>query len=186
MSTIAFALLLSLLNPPPPPSHLRVNIVFQGLPMEPRLEASAMDIQALNPRDAVRDDAVRLTVVLANLPNVPTAPGMLGSIPFLDDTPEPVIILYPGAITTLVSNVRVAALPDHNWPFLLRDVINGRVLGRALAHEIGHYLLRSRQHSAIGLMRARQSTIDLVGLDRRHFTLTPEEFRRLVSVTTRS
>ena len=40
MSTIAFALLLSLLNPPPPPSHLRVNIVFQGLPMEPRLEAS--------------------------------------------------------------------------------------------------------------------------------------------------
>jgi len=198
MSTIAFALLLSLLNPPTPPSHLRVNIVFQGLPMEPRLEASAMDevthiwaeygvdIQALNPRDAVRDDAVRLTVVLANLPNVPTAPGMLGSIPFLDDTPEPVIILYPGAITTLVSNVRVAALPDHNWPFLLRDVINGRVLGRALAHEIGHYLLRSRQHSAIGLMRARQSTIDLVGLDRRHFMLTPEEFRRLVSVTTRS
>jgi len=198
MSTIAFALLLSLLNPPTPPSHLRVDIVFQGLPMQPRLEASAMDevthiwaeygvdIQALNPRDAVRDDAVRLTVVLANLPNVPTAPGMLGSIPFLDGTPEPVILLYPDAITTLISNVRVSALPDHDWPFMLRDVINGRVLGRALAHEIGHYLLRSRQHSAIGLMRARQSTIDLVGFDRRHFTLTPEEFRRLVSVTTPS
>jgi hypothetical protein len=198
MPIIALALLLSLLNPPPPPAHLCVDIVFQGLPMEPRLKASAMDevthiwaeygvdIQALSPRDAVRDDAVRLTVVLANLPNVPTAPGMLGSIPFLDDTPEPVIILYPGAITTLISDVRVSALPDHGWPFLLRDVINGRVLGRALAHEIGHYLLRSRQHSAIGLMRARQSTIDLVGLDRRHFTLTPEEFRRLVSVTTPS
>jgi hypothetical protein len=202
MPTIVFALLLSLLNPPPPPpppsSHLLVNIVFQGLPMESRLEASAMDevthiwaeygvdIQALKPRDAVRDDAVRLTVVLANLPKVRTAPGMLGSIPFLDDSPEPVIILYPSAIATLVSGVKVAALPDHDWPFRLRDVIHGRVLGRALAHEIGHYLLRSRQHSAIGLMRARQSTIDLVGLDRRCFTLTADEFRRLVSVKTSS
>ena len=55
----------------------------------------------------MRDDAVRLSVVLANLPNVPTAPGMLGSIPFLDDSPEPVIILYPGAIDTLVSGVKV-------------------------------------------------------------------------------
>ena len=74
-----------------------------------------VDIEALKPRDAVRDDAVRLTVVLANLPNVPTAPGMLGSIPFLDDSPEPVIILYPSAIATLVSGVKVSALPDHDW-----------------------------------------------------------------------
>jgi len=195
MPTIALALLLSLLNPPTPPSpRLRIDVVFQGLPMQPRLAASAMDevthiwaeygvdIQARNPNDAVRDDAVRLSVVLANLPNVPTAPGMIGSIPFLDDSPEPVIVLYPGAVATLVSAVRVSELPDHDWPFLLRDVIHGRVLGRALAHEIGHYLLRSRQHSALGLMRARQSTVDLVGLDRRHFMLSSDELRRLMSV----
>src|SRR5882724_13167 len=113
MPTIALALLLSLLNPPTPPSpRLRIDVVFQGLPMQPRLAASAMDevthiwaeygvdIQARNPNDAVRDDAVRLSVVLANLPNVPTAPGMIGSIPFLDDSPEPVIVLYPGAVAT--------------------------------------------------------------------------------------
>jgi hypothetical protein len=195
MPTIAFALLLSLLTPPTPPSHLRVDIVFQGLPMQPRLEASAMDevthiwaeygvdIQAVNRSDPGRDDAVRLSVVLANLPNVPTAPGMLGSIAFLDDSPEPVIILYPGAITTLVSAVRVSALPDHEWPFLLRDAIHGRVLGRALAHEIGHYLLRSRRHSPIGLMRARQSALDLISFDRRSFTLSADEVRRFLSIT---
>jgi hypothetical protein len=203
MPTIALALLLSLLNPstPPPPSpslRLRVDIAFQGLPMPPRFAASAMDevthiwadygvdIRALNPGDAVRDDAVRLSVVLANLPDQPTARGMLGSIPFLDDSPEPVILLYPGAIATLISGVRVTALPDHDWPYMLRDLIEGRVLGRALAHEIGHYLLRSRQHSELGLMRARQSTFDLVGYDRRHFTLSSAERRRLVSIRTSS
>lgn len=199
MPTIAFALLLSLLNlPTPPSSHLRVNIVFQGLPMQPRLEAAAIDevtniwaaygvdIQAVNPSDPRRDDAVRLSVVLANLPNAPTARGMLGSIPFLDDTPEPVIILYPGAVNTLISTVKVYERPDHDWPDLLRDVVHGRVLGRALAHEVGHYLLRSRQHSATGLMRAQQSTVDLIGLDRRAFILSKDEVKRFLSITTAS
>jgi hypothetical protein len=197
MLTTAFVLLLSLLNPPTPP-HLRVDVVFKGLPMQPRLEASAIDevtyiwaaygvdIQAVGSTDPGRDDAVRLSVVLANLPNAPTAPGMLGSIPFLDDTPEPVIILYPGAVTTLISTVKVFERPDHDWPDLLREVVHGRVLGRALAHEIGHYLLRSRQHSATGLMRAQQSTFDLISLDRRSFTLSANEVRRFLSVTTAS
>jgi hypothetical protein len=197
MLTTAFVLLLSLLNPPTPP-HLRVDVVFKGLPMQPRLEASAIDevtyiwaaygvdIQAVGSTDPGRDDAVRLSVVLANLPNAPTAPGMLGSIPFLDDTPEPVIILYPGAVTTLISTVKVFERPDHDWPDLLREVVHGRVLGRALAHEIGHYLLRSRQHSATGLMRAQQSTFDLISLDRRSFTLSANEVRRFLSMTTAS
>ena len=166
--------------------------------MQPRLAASAIDevtniwaaygvdIQAVNPSDPRRDDAVRLSVVLANLPNAPTAPGMLGSIPFLDDTPEPVIILYPGAVDTLVSSVKVYERPDHDWPDLLRDAVHGRVLGRALAHEVGHYLLRSRQHSATGLMRAKQSTLDLIGLDRRYFILSANEVKRFLSITTTS
>jgi len=180
------------------PSGPRIDLVFGGSAMPWRLEASAMeevrgiwaaygvDIQAVNQRDPGRDDAVRLSVVLANLPNVRTAPGMLGSIPFLDDTPEPVIILYPGAVNTLISTVKVFERPDHDWPYLLRDVVHGRVLGRALAHEIGHYLLRSRQHSATGLMRAQQSTFDLISLDRRSFTLSADEVRRFLSITTAS
>jgi hypothetical protein len=36
----------------------------------------------------------------------------------------------------------------------------GRVLGRAAAHEIGHYLLNSPTHAAHGLMRARFDSLE--------------------------
>jgi hypothetical protein len=39
-------------------------------------------------------------------------------------------------------------------PYRLRSDALGRVLGRALAHEVGHYLLASRKHAGRGLMRA--------------------------------
>jgi hypothetical protein len=38
----------------------------------------------------------------------------------------------------------------------------GRALGRALAHEIGHYLLGTREHAAHGLMRAQFAPQDLL------------------------
>ena len=37
---------------------------------------------------------------------------------------------------------------------VLRDRVLGIVLGRAVAHEIGHYLLRTNTHASHGLMRA--------------------------------
>ena len=41
-----------------------------------------------------------------------------------------------------------------NAPDRLRSDALGRIIGRALAHEIGHYLLGSPKHSERGLMRA--------------------------------
>jgi len=64
----------------------------------------------------------------------------------------------------------------------LHDLLPGRVLGRALAHEIGHFLLQSRDHAATGLMRARQWTPDLVPPDRRRFGLSAVEVSRLTSI----
>jgi len=46
-----------------------------------------------------------------------------------------------------------------------------RVLGRALAHEIGHYLLASPEHTRTGLMRATQSIESLARDDLTAFTL---------------
>jgi hypothetical protein len=37
-----------------------------------------------------------------------------------------------------------------------------RALGRAAAHELGHYLLASREHARRGLMRARFNADELV------------------------
>ena len=166
--------------------------------MRPRLEASAMeevthiwaaygvDVQTLNPNDPGRDEAVRLSVALADHPDRQVATDALGSILFLDDAPEPAIVLYPNAIATLISSARLSDHSDLDLPFALRDVIHGRVLGRALAHEIGHYLLRSRQHSAVGLMRARQSVVDLISRERTGFILSADEATRLRCATSTS
>jgi hypothetical protein len=197
MAIITSALLLCLLAiPPSSPPLLRVDMDFKGLPMRPRLEAAAMeevtliwaaygvDVQKLNPNDAAREDAVRLSVVLADhADRRMTAAGALGSILFLDDSPEPTILMYPNAIEALVADVRMSEHPSSEWPLALQDAIRGRVLGRALAHELGHFLLRSRQHAEVGLMRPRQSVFDLVAAGRQSFFLSADETKRLWSVT---
>lgn len=43
-----------------------------------------------------------------------------------------------------------------------------------VAHEIGHFLLRSKIHSAGGLMRAQQTGTDVMSPDHRGFVLTDE------------
>jgi hypothetical protein len=106
------------------------------------------------------------------------AVASLGSIRFLDGVPEPAIVLYPDTIAALVS-----ATPSRSFivdaPSALRDLVLGRALGRALAHEIGHFLLRSQQHSTVGLMRALQPTTDLVDPNRHRFALSDGDRTRL-------
>jgi hypothetical protein len=48
-----------------------------------------------------------------------------------------------------VQGVQFASLPD-----ALSKLLLARALGRALAHEIGHYLLSTARHTPYGLMRA--------------------------------
>jgi hypothetical protein len=182
------------LSASPPPPRLRVDIVFSGIRMPPRLEAAAIeevaqiwaaygvDVQKVNPAADGCDDAVRLSVVLADRPNRPVPIEALGSILFLDDSPERHIVMYPNAIAALVATAKLNDRPDTEWPTALRDWVHGRVLGRALAHEIGHFLLRSRQHSDVGLMRTRQSVFDLVAAGRQAFKLSSSETTRLLSV----
>ena len=48
----------------------------------------------------------------------------------------------------------VAVMTFAERPRLIRELVLGRVLGRAVAHEVGHFLLGSREHAPFGLMRA--------------------------------
>jgi hypothetical protein len=59
-----------------------------------------------------------------------------------------------------------AASPPYSTP-ALRGVMVTRVVGRALAHELAHFLLDTREHSQHGLLRARVRADDFVspGLD---------------------
>lgn len=55
----------------------------------------------------------------------------------------------------------------------------GRAVGRLLAHEIGHVLLAAPDHQPRGLMRPGFAPADLVGPERRSFTLSRAEQLRL-------
>jgi len=173
----------------------RVDVVFNG-PLASRTlqtlalkeaaliwAASGVDIGASRPRDCETVNAVRLTVTFANRPDQGMAAASLGSIRFLDGVPEPAILLYPHVIATLVSATPAGSFFIVNSPGVLRDLVLGRVLGRALAHEIGHFLLRSQQHSAVGLMRALQPTADLVDPSRQRFGLSSDDVTRLAAMT---
>jgi len=49
-----------------------------------------------------------------------------------------------------------------NLPNALADFILGRALGRALAHEIGHFLLGTGQHASKGLLRSTFEPYELL------------------------
>ena len=188
MAGLLTAIVLSVMRPPAPAAPRRlVDIVFDGQPMRRQIEAAAMeeatwiwaaygvDVRAAHPGEPGRDGAVRLAVVLADRPVGSTVAETLGSIRFVDDVPEPTIAVYPNAIASLVSTVSMAGVGCGQWPDALRDAILGRVTGRALAHEIGHFLLRSRHHSPKGLMRAEPFLREFVSSDWHGFFLSAED-----------
>ena len=58
---------------------------------------------------------------------------------------------------------------------ITHEILVGRALGRALSHELGHYLLKSRAHTSHGLMRADWPSSELFAFNRGGFELSPEE-----------
>jgi len=182
------AIVLSATRPPVPTQpRISVDIVFDGQPMPRQLEAAAMaevtaiwapygvDVRAAHPDEPGRSGAVRLAVGLVDRPAGSMVAETLGSIRFVDAVPEPRIAVYPRAIADLVSTAKFSGVDCSEWPTALRDAILGRVTGRALAHEIGHFLLRARHHSPDGLMRAGLFIRDLMSLDGRAFFLSTDE-----------
>lgn len=90
----------------------------------------------------------------------------LGWTLFDDDrSPEPELyVSYRNAAKLL--DIAGSTTFGRGMPPLQRDTLLGRAMGRALAHELGHYLLASKAHSAHGLMRAQLSTAALFRVDR--------------------
>lgn len=56
-----------------------------------------------------------------------------------------------------------------------RTVLIGRALGRALAHELGHYLLKSKVHTTNGLMKGRRTVKEFVDATRERFEVLPAD-----------
>lgn len=95
----------------------------------------------------------------------------LGWIMFTDGNPETSIHLsIAGAEDLLASRETVEDTVPANEQRLIE-----RALGRALSHELGHYLLASKAHTLHGLMRASWPPRQIFATARNGFELTTEE-----------
>src|SRR5262245_3525838 len=118
-------------------------------------------------------DSVTLTVVMNTSPaggnEVWRTP--LGAVDFDAGAPGRIIRVFIGRLLTLLENAHLWTIPASQWPRVIRQQVVGRALGRVMAHEIGHVLLRTTGHSSRGLMRPLQYPKELVDPARVGYTL---------------
>jgi hypothetical protein len=107
-----------------------------------------------------------------------------GSIQFVDGRPQPLVFLHYDAIGRAIANSALPGLREDRWPAALRDHMLGRIAGRVLAHELGHFILRSPRHASRGLMRPIQNVTELIGGDGELFGLTSEDLNLLRAAMT--
>lgn len=131
--------------------------IWKPLGVEVRLDASP----------TAGEDARVVRVVLTDEPAPhDVVDQRLGWIRFsAAGEPESVIHLSRTAALDLLDSLPTLRVR----PDAYRDVLLARVLGRALAHELGHYLLESKGHTPAGLMRARWSVDALMAAERSAF-----------------
>lgn len=101
--------------------------------------------------------------------------GALGWIDFVNGEPQPVITISPRRAEETVAKAVVFGRPSREWPGALARRMQAQALGRAIAHEIGHYLLRSASHSPRGLMRPEFTGQDFIERGPSRFQLTSSQ-----------
>jgi hypothetical protein len=95
----------------------------------------------------------------------------LGWIVFEDGRPDQQIYLSHANAEKFMLDARAVVGLPNNMPRAERELLLGRAMGRALAHELGHYLLATKAHSDRGLMKAVRSAQEFFGSERVRFEL---------------
>jgi hypothetical protein len=105
--------------------------------------------------EGCRGFEVKLRVLLAQDPPPPprtAEAALLGWIWFRGHTPGSDIVMSVRGARRVVSLATLGERPLATWPSQVVDRQVPRAIGRALAHEIGHFVLGDRAHTARGLM----------------------------------
>jgi hypothetical protein len=147
--------------------------------------AHGVSIVALAPEQPLAPPSAdaRLVVTLTRAARPPAPPGRpqrLGAILFdHDNLPATTLAIDVTAVTAIVAAGRLGGRSYDQWPRAWRETLVGRALGRVLAHEVGHYLLASRVHTADGLMRAAFDGDELMRPGRGGFAVAARDLARL-------
>jgi hypothetical protein len=145
--------------------HLRVSMAWPGALVAPAFDE-------------------RLELVVTNRLPPSGSPDALGWVDFLaPERPARTITISLAAARRLAAQAR---WPVNSWPAprALHDRFIARTLARSIAHELGHFLLRSSAHGPRGLMRARFTASDMFESEE-SFGLEPPE-RAALDVRLRS
>ena len=106
----------------------------------------------------------------------------LGWIVF-DDVTTPqqeIYISYANAVAVMAESRGVVGVIAE-MPIVQRETLLARAMGRALAHELGHYLLASKVHTPRGLMKAILSAPELFLSDARNLRVDPAQGRAIAA-----
>jgi hypothetical protein len=107
-------------------------------------------------------------------------PSAVAWIRFLDGVPGNSVNLSIAAADRLLNDSPwLEERPLRNAPIDLQQRLIATMIGRALAHEIGHYLLASSKHAEHGLMKPLITPAEFVRIGRRHLQLMPEDVRAM-------
>jgi hypothetical protein len=108
------------------------------------------------------------------------APTAVAWILFVEGSPRPLVNVSVGAARRLLNETRwLDERPVRVAPLSIQDRLIGTMIGRALAHEIGHYLLASSKHANDGLMKPLITPAEFVKAGRNHLKLVPDHVRAL-------
>ena len=119
------------------------------------------------------DGCVRLITVKAEeeaLAEDAASESALGWVPFVEGRARQLVFLRVGRARQLVE-----ALSPGTRPAALTEFLIAKLIGRSLAHELGHVLLNSRSHEESGLMRARYRARDVLSVPTSAHTLNALE-----------
>ena len=89
--------------------------------------------------------------------------------------PEPIVHVSRAAAKRLLDETA----SNRELPVRYHDELLARILGRALAHELGHYLLASTHHTSRGLMRSTWPLDMLTATERVGFGLSLDDVSEL-------
>lgn len=127
--------------------------------------------------DVPDDSCERIVVVKADreaLPEDLSHDDAIGWVPFAAGHARQVLFLRVSRARLMVAGVITGVNPEG-----LTNLMLAKLLGRAVAHELGHVLLNSPSHADSGLMRARYRANDVLRVQASAYTLNAAERARL-------
>ena len=106
----------------------------------------------------------------------------LGWIVFDDErAPQQEIYLSHANAAALMDTARAVVGVVAQMPIAQREILLARAMGRALAHEIGHYLLASKVHTPRGLLKASRTASELFAIERAGFQIDPSQRQQIAA-----